>query len=62
MNGMTVFNVAAALVMGGLGAGALCLDRAAAHDICLAVISGLTGALAGGASVKAANPSQPPKE
>ncbi|HXV00648.1 MAG TPA: hypothetical protein VG166_09130 [Caulobacteraceae bacterium] len=47
MNGVAVFNVTAAVVMGALGMGALILDPGAAHDVCLAVVSGLTGALAG---------------
>jgi hypothetical protein len=40
------FNMLAALVMGAVAGGALVLAPGAAHDVCLAVVSGLAGALA----------------
>jgi hypothetical protein len=40
------FNMLAALVMGAIAGGVLLLDPSAAHDVCLAVVSGLAGALA----------------
>ena len=41
-----LFNLVAALVMGGVAGGVLLLAPASAHDVCLAVVSGLAGALA----------------
>lgn len=48
MTNPALFNIVAAGVMGVLGVGALLCAPAAAHDVCLAVVSGLTGALVGG--------------
>lgn len=54
MNSAAAFNITAAVVMGALGVGALFLNPGAAHDVCLAVVSGLTGALASGGGSKLA--------
>jgi len=52
MTNPALFNIVAAAVMGVLGVGALLCAPAAAHDVCLAVVSGLTGALVGGGQLK----------
>jgi fluoride ion exporter CrcB/FEX len=52
----SAFNLTAAVIMGALAAGALWLAPASAHDICLAVVAGLTGALTGAAARR-----QPPQ-
>jgi hypothetical protein len=51
------FDLAAVAVMGLIGAGVLWLAPASAHDVCLAIVSGLAGALTGAA--KAARNPQP---
>jgi hypothetical protein len=50
----SVFNLAAVVVMGLIGGGVLVLAPASAHDVCLAIVSGLTGALTGAAAHPAA--------
>ena len=40
------FNMLAAIVMGAIAGGVLLLAPASAHDVCLAAVSGLAGALA----------------